>query len=184
MSKKKNSISYEKKEEFYERDVESHVARVAEMLQRCSSYLLKRAETHDLSKLRVEEKKYYVLPVWELNSKKVKYGSDRYKEIIKKMGKGLEHHLENNDHHIEFYEQFLNCEDPIKLMNLFSILEMLCDWIAAASRKGTDPAYGLKVVKDKWELSPQLESILRNTLEILQNDKDPHMEDVYVDKFN
>jgi hypothetical protein len=49
-------------------------------------------------------------------------------------------------------------------MDLFDVVEMLCDWMAAAKR---NPADGVKLDHNVrvFGISPQLASILANTLE-------------------
>lgn len=149
------------KEIFYEKDTYQHKHWVSQKLMFCAGELLRRASIHDDSKFTDEEKPFYVEPVFLLNHESsIVYGSDEYKKLVNKMGQGWAHHSETNDHHPEFFE------NDISRMNLFQLLEMVCDWFAAAKRKGNHPAEALKFIKAK--LPPELESILRNTIEAIK----------------
>lgn len=157
----------EMRELFYKHDVLDHQKKVAEIMAACAKILLERAEVHDNSKLSNEEKMYYIDPVWELNQEGVQFGSMKYEELIATMGKGLEHHLKCNDHHIEHFENYTESseeKDPIKHMTLFNLMEMLCDWSAAASRKCNAPEDALERIVTKYPMDPQLYAILENTL--------------------
>lgn len=162
------------KELFYEADTRKHQQLVAEGMVACAKRLLDRAMVHDASKFSEVERAAYVDPVWELNTREVAYGSDEYKELTAKMGIGWEHHKAHNTHHPEnaFYVRPEFAGDPFAAMDLFDLMEMLCDWIAASKRRGNCPTLPIaKYVEDKW-LCHQLECILRNTLGILTSAAD------------
>lgn len=152
------------KELFYEADVRKHQQMVAEKMIFAAKRILDLAIKHDTSKLGDLEEPYYIDPVYTLNTESIEYGSDRYKEVTAQMGKGWEHHKIYNNHHPEFYEYFEKERDLFSKMNLFSLLEMLCDWIAASRRGDNNP---MEPMKSKYNLTPQLESILENTLSLL-----------------
>lgn len=153
------------KELFWETDIRRHKQLVLENIIKSASNLIKRGLTHDDSKFSRIEKETYVEPVWKLNNTNVEYGSKEYEELTDQMGDGWRHHLQNNDHHPDFHE---NSKDPFAEMNLFSLIEMLCDWIAASKRKNNSPDKALEFIK--FEISPQLENILRNTLKEIVGD--------------
>jgi len=131
-----------------------------------SKRLLDRAIKHDASKLEEPERSAYIDPVWELNTTDVPYGSDRYKELISQMGEGWKHHELVNDHHVGYFEP----HNPIKRMNLFVLMEMCCDWIAAASKKNNDPELALDQLIQKYNVDEQLQQIIRNTIDIIKRD--------------
>lgn len=58
-------------------------------------------------------------------------------------------------------------EAPINGMSLFDVLEMLLDWKAATERMkdGGDIRKSVDINRDRFKISPQLENILRNTIE-------------------
>ena len=159
------------KELFYLNDTRQHQQYVAGYMIECAKKLLDRATCHDASKLAEPEIESYIDPVWVLNNEDIEYGSERYKEVTARMGEGWEHHKAVNDHHVEHWSLSghpeLPINDPIRYMDMFALLEMLCDWVAASKRKGNDPALPIDHIKKKigYGLDPQLESILRNTLD-------------------
>lgn len=161
------------KELFYEADTRKHQQWVAEQLIACAKRLLDRAMTHDASKFSDIEREAYVGPVWELNTREVPYGSDEYKALTKQMGAGWEHHKANNSHHPEFWAivtpEFAG--DPFSGMDLFDLMEMLCDWIGAAKRRGNEPHLPLKGFEEKMGLGHQLGCVLRNTLGLMTREK-------------
>lgn len=153
-----------RKETFYLMDTLAHIKKVSDNLTVCAKRLLNMAMAHDASKLKSDvEAESYVHPVWELNHNDVEYGSEKYKEITKGMGVGWEHHWKHNDHHIEWFTQH-NEDDPVSEIDLFTIFEMLCDWKAAATRKGNDPALAIESMQKDYHLDPQLVKIMKNTL--------------------
>ena len=54
-------------------------------------------------------------------------------------------------------------------MNLIDVLEMVCDWTAASQRMAnTDPHAGLEKQKERFGISEELFSIIKNTVNFLQ----------------
>lgn len=158
------------KELFFEADTRKHQQLVQEKMLLCVKRIIDKASSHDKSKLSNQEKPYYIDPVWELNTGNIEYGSEQYKEACKKMGQGANHHQLHNDHHPEFFEIFAvqTLNDPIRAMDIFALLEMLCDWIAASKRKGNNPLLALDILKKKYKINEQLEAILRNSVAIIE----------------
>ena len=160
------------KELYYEMDTRKHQQVVAELLISFAKKLLDRAIKHDASKLKEPERSYYIEPVYALNTEEVPYGSERYKELTKQMGEGWDHHKAVNDHHIEFFipysVQTLN--DPLKAMDLFALVEMLADWIAASRRRNNSSTKALDFLKEKYGVDHQLEMIIRNTLAMMETE--------------
>ena len=95
------------------------------------------------------------------------YGSPEYKEQLAKMlPLGLNHHYAHNRHHPEHYA------DGIEGMNLFDLLEMLVDWIAAVQRHDDgDIQKSLEIIGDRFGMSPQLQKIFANTIEYFRGDE-------------
>jgi len=158
------------KELYYEVDTRKHQQAVAELLISFAKRLLDRATKHDASKLEEPERSHYIEPVYALNTGEVAYGSDRYKELTNQMGAGWEHHKFTNDHHIEFFEPYSvqTLNDPFRALDLFALVEMLADWIAASYRRGNNAVDALKFLKEKHKMDEQLEAIIRNTLPIME----------------
>jgi hypothetical protein len=161
------------KELYYEADTRKHQQFVARLLIAAAKRMLARAVSHDKSKLKEPERSHYVGPVYALNTEAVPYGSERYKELTAQMGAGWDHHKSVNDHHIEFFVPFSvqTLNDPVRAMDLFALLEMLADWIAASQRRGNAPVQALAIMKRKYPIDEQLEAIIRNTLALMEQDK-------------
>jgi len=116
-----------------------------------------RAFEHDLSKYGFAEAKAFSKNLNQLSS--VTYGGDDYKEILKGLDTTLEHHYKRNRHHPEHhYTGILD-------MDLYDIVEMLCDWKASIKKhKDGDLRKSLEVNKKRFLITYQLYSILRNTI--------------------
>lgn len=76
-----------------------HIKRVAELMTNASSELIRRANVHDNSKLESPEKELFDEYTPKLAGST--YGSDEYKEFLKQLKVGLDHHYQNNSHHPE-----------------------------------------------------------------------------------
>jgi hypothetical protein len=154
------------KQLYYEADTRKHQMIVARLLINAAQRLLKRATVHDETKLHEPEISAYIEPVYALNTEEVPYGSERYIELCKQMGKGWDHHKSFNDHHIEFFLPYAveTLNDPILQLDMFALIEMCCDWIAAAQRRGNEPVLALKTLTDKYPMDEQLQQLIRNTL--------------------
>lgn len=135
-------------------DVLEHKRKVAFWMHDIASQLQNRATCHDDSKLREPEKS--IFDKWTPNLKRVEFGGDEYKAALAGMGEGLQHHYRHNRHHPEHFERGLDG------MTLMDIVEMFCDWLAAAEAKASP--VNLDYLADRFHLSPQLRNILRNTL--------------------
>ena len=85
------------------------------------------------------------------------YGSQEYKDSLKELGPALQHHYKHNSHHPEHYE------NGIDGMSLTDIVEMLCDWKAAAERHSDgDLAKSIEINCKRFNMSDQLTTILKN----------------------
>jgi hypothetical protein len=140
-------------------DVMDHKAAVEDLLMDVAACLEFRARGHDDSKLEEPEKSMFDQWVPELKARQ--FGSPEYMDALREMGEGLKHHYKNNRHHPEYHEL------GISGMNLLDLIEMVCDWCASANAKGnkTDITYQQK----RFNLDPQLVSIIENTIKILEN---------------
>ena len=74
------------------------------------------------------------------------------------MAEAIAHHHAANTHHPEHYGNA-----GIAGMDLFDLVEMVCDWMAAAERH---PADGVRLDLNaaQFGITPQLEAIIANTL--------------------
>lgn len=135
-----------------------HITRVQELLHDTAIVeLLKRSRLHDLSKFEpIEKEPLDRMQALIEQEGQAQYGTPEYKRRTDLLGPMIEHHRANNSHHPEYYE------NGIDGMDLFDVMEMFFDW-KAASERGEDVSMRLKAVCDKYEVSPQLKSILYNT---------------------
>ena len=136
-------------------DTLAHIHAVRNRISVFVAAMLERGRVHDASKLSPEEKPAFdeVIPLLA----GVAYGSAEYEALVRRMGPALAHHYQSNSHHPEHHA------DGIAGMDLFDVVEMICDWIASAGR---NPGDGVRLdynVK-QFAIEPQLASILANTL--------------------
>lgn len=137
-------------------DTNKHRLGVGFLLSDVATELLKRADNHDLSKLQSPEKEMF--DIWRPKLDSLPIDSDAYKEALRQMGSALQHHYEHNSHHPE------NHVGGISGMNLIDLIEMVCDWMAAAKRKDPNGKVDLVWAKERFGIDEQLLSIISNTI--------------------
>lgn len=139
-------------------DTLSHIDRVDQLLRECGAKLAGRGMVHDQSKLEEPEKSVFDECTAKL--KAMAYGSDEYKAALVELKPALDHHYATNSHHPEHFT------NGIDGMSLFDVMEMLMDWKAATERMkgGGDIRRSLEINRERFKISPQLESILANTI--------------------
>jgi hypothetical protein len=138
---------------------QEHINLVRKFLRIAATEILKRGETHDLSKLSEAEVEMYAQFTPRLRG--MTYGSPEYKSCLAEMmaSGGLQHHYEHNRHHPEHFGQ-----DGIRGMNLIDLLEMYIDWSASTRRHADgDVLKSIEVNKDRFQMSDDLVAIFRNT---------------------
>lgn len=154
-----------------------HIRRVNELLIDASCEILSRAKKHDQSKLEEPEKSTFdeVTPLL----KDLKFGSEEYTEATKKIKPALDHHYSVNSHHPQHYENGING------MNLFDIVEMFFDWMAAGERtKDGNIMYSIAVNSERFGISKQLRKILENTVAHLNKDNITERELTYIERYD
>lgn len=154
-----------------------HIRRVNELLIDASCEILSRAKKHDQSKLEEPEKSTFdeVTPLL----KDLKFGSEEYTEATKKIKPALDHHYSVNTHHPQHYENGING------MNLFDIVEMFFDWMAAGERtKDGNIIYSIAVNSERFGISKQLRKILENTVAHLNKDNVTERELTYIERYD
>jgi hypothetical protein len=133
-----------------------HSRRVDELLLELMRAISFRVTCHDDSKLFDPEKAIFDEFTPKLRDST--YGSDEYKTYLEQMGEALQHHYASNRHHPEHFE------NGIDGMTLVDVVEMLADWKAATERHADgDLAKSLEIQRERFGMSDQLVSILRNT---------------------
>lgn len=137
-------------------DTQKHISVVRGLIGGIVRDLLDRSERHDLSKL--ESPEVEVFDEFTPKLKDTTYGSPEYKEFLKEMKVGLDHHYKANRHHPEHFPEGINA------MNLLDLIEMFCDWYAASQRHADgDIMKSIDKNKERFGISKQLEDILKNT---------------------
>ncbi len=137
-------------------DTLAHIHRVRDRIGVFVSEMLARPRAHDASKLEEPDKAVLdrVLPLLD----GVAYGSPEYEAVVASARPALEHHYRRNSHHPEHHGAA-----GVAGMDLFDLVEMVCDWMAAAERKPDDGVkldYNVRL----FGIEPQLASIIANTL--------------------
>lgn len=142
-----------------------HIERVRNLLNVFVVELLRRGELHDQSKLGSPEVEALTANTARLAG--LTYGSAEYKANFDSpdMRAYVEHHYANNRHHPQFHKRGVND------MTLVDVLEMLVDW-KAASERHTDGNIrkSIEVNTERFGLSPQLATILENTVRFFDLD--------------
>lgn len=141
-------------------DTIAHIERVQSLIDEAIKNLGKRAAAHDLSKLEEPEKSAYDR-LKALSLSGMTYGSEEYRACLRSEKPAIACHYATNSHHPEYYP------NGVDGMSLFDVLEMLLDWKAATERmkNGGDIHASLAHNTERFDLSPQLRSILLNTIE-------------------
>ena len=149
---------YKYTQEQCKKDTKEHISQVREFMAVSVQELLNRAQNHDRSKL--ESPEIEIFTEYTPKLKNSTYGSDEYKTFLKKMQVGLKHHYEHNSHHPEHYQSGING------MDLFDLVEMICDWKAAVMRHADgDINKSLEINRERFKIDDQLYYILKNTVE-------------------
>lgn len=145
-----------------------HIMQVRNLLDKMIVELLKRAEEHDQSKLEEPERSTFVEYTPKLAQ--CTFGSDEYKRFITEMKPALDHHYAANRHHPEHFRDDVDAgQSPVDRMNLIDLLEMLCDWKASTMRHPDGNLMNsIDISRERFRLSDQLVSILKNTAFILE----------------
>jgi hypothetical protein len=137
-----------------------HILTLRALLLQCIGEFVVRANTHDLSKLTDPEVDLFT--VYTPKLKDVEYGSEQYKQFLQELKPALDNHYANNSHHPEYFENGING------MNLFDVLEMMCDWKASGLRgKNGSLEKSLEIQKDRFGIDDQLFNIMKNTVSVI-----------------
>lgn len=136
--------------------IKGHISRVRKHINTFVQLLLKRAISHDKSKLEEPE-----LSWWKEMDKEPRYpyGSEEYKQKIKRWDRVFKHHYKYNRHHPEHYEY------GVSEMTLVDIVEMMCDWLGYKDTITISEA--LKVCDEqmrRYNIPDGIRQIIFNTL--------------------
>lgn len=141
----------------------THILQVQKGCNKIGLNLIERGRVHDRSKLdspEVEDFTKYTEILKDLT-----YNSPEYHKCLEDMKPAITHHYANNRHHPEHYP------DGIAGMNLVDLCEMLADWRASSKRQNNgNLRQSLEESCKRFNIEPQLASILKNTLEFLEEE--------------
>ena len=135
-----------------------HISSVGVKMNKIASILEDRAFEHDASKWKEPEYSLFRQSFSKLSE--IEYGTEEYRENLRQIKPAITHHYANNSHHPEHYD------NGIDGMDLVDLTEMLCDWLAAIKRgKNGDIMKSMDYNAERFNMSPQLTNILKNTIE-------------------
>ena len=151
------TTKYDSRPETYE-----HISHVRQFVLTCAMDLMRRAHSHDLSKLQAPE--LDIFNEWTPKLRDVDYGTPEYEECLAGMRDGLVHHYTYNDHHPEHFP------NGIADMDLIQLIEMLCDWFAASMRHPHgDVVKSISEVNNtRFGYGEEIERLLLNTVRTLK----------------
>ena len=134
-----------------------HRQQVQKAIGMIVSEIIIRGYDHDQSKTRTPEVEVFdrVTPLL----KTLTYGTPEYAASLKDMGPALDHHYANNSHHPEHFG-----EAGMKGMDIYDLIEMFCDWMAASQRtQDGSPVKSVDLGIKRFGIGEPLASILMNT---------------------
>jgi len=150
------------KENLVKKETEDHINQVKSLIELLLAELNYRAETHDQSKL--ESSEFQSIVKYTPLLKQTTYGSDEYRQLLKKMKPAIDHHYSVNKHHPEHFH-----EEGINGMNLVDLIEMVCDWKAATLRHNDGNIdRSIAINKERFNLSLQMVHVIKNTMLLLE----------------
>ena len=137
-----------------EAETRKHIARVNEFLL-LSVVELTKGRLHMMPRNLQMRKTFFDEETPKL--KTLKFGSEDYYASLARLKPALDHHYSQNSHHPQFYE------NGIEGMDLFDLIEMLCDWKAAGERDaGGNILDSIEKNTDRFSITPQLAAIFKN----------------------
>ncbi len=139
-------------------DTLAHIEEVRKLLYAAVKEMLWRAYFHDMSKLESPEVEAF--NEYGPKLRESAYGSDEYRRNLEGMREALWHHYEANSHHPEHYT------DGVHGMDLFDLVEMLCDWKAATMRHDDGSLdSSITINRGRFGYGDEIEGLLRRTAE-------------------
>jgi len=141
-------------------ETQKHIDLVNQLGRILTSELTVRLANHDKSKLESPEVEEFAKVTNGLAS--TTYGSEEYQKFLKEdLAVALEHHYARNRHHPEHFG-----DRGVDGMNLFDLIEMFLDWLAASKRQNNG---NLMVSIDKscerFHINGTLENVFKNTVD-------------------
>jgi len=144
-------------------ETRKHILNVVRFVGFMVGKMMENAISHDASKLEDPEVKLFDKYVKGLS--KSDYGSKKYNRFLKALKPALDHHYAHNRHHPEHYE------NGIEGMTLVDLVEMFCDWKSSTLRhENGDLMKSIEHNVKRFNISPQLGRILKNTAEMIEKE--------------
>lgn len=139
-----------------------HKERVCDLMNMAAGIISVRGFHHDDSKFDDAE----IGPLSNLQAIIVTegpaaFGSAEYERRRDFLAPMLKHHYAKNSHHPEHYS------DGVNGMCLFDLMEMFLDW-KAASERGGESEMSITEACRRFDVSPQLEAVFKNTAKTLK----------------
>lgn len=137
-------------------EIYKHRNRIKTLISGFIYELNRRIEDHDKSSFETQERSLLddIVALGELQC-----GSEEYNKLKESIDN--KHHHASNSHHPEYFKF------GIDGMSLLDLIEMLCDWKAIAAEHRCDFDQVLSENIKRFNISPQLESVIRNTIKEL-----------------
>jgi hypothetical protein len=145
-------------------ETRKHISNVNKFVSLFNMLLNERAINHDATKMSTPELELFTEVTERLAG--CTYGTEEYNKFLNELKPALDHHYARNRHHPEHYA------NGIEGMTLVDIVEMFCDWKAATLRHNDGNI--LKSIEHntkRFNISPQLAQIFKNTAELFDNMK-------------
>ena len=141
-----------------------HILSVQRAIFAFTDALRDRALTHDDSKFQEDELKGYTQ--FESMPEGLGFGSDKYWTERAKLLKDntcFELHAKRHDHHPEHYEN-------VRLMGLFALIEMVCDWAGATLAYNNGGNWTDTVIYniDRFGFSPEQRFVIAEVASFLE----------------
>jgi len=141
-------------------DTLKHIDEVRNRIKIIIQCLKDRATVHDASKLEGPEKEAFDQISHMMVG--VEYGSDEYRETLRKFQPAIKHHQINNSHHPEAHD------NGFADMDLIDTIELLCDWKSATLRNANgDIRKSLEINAKRFDMPDAIVGLLKNTIDNL-----------------
>jgi len=176
----KDVKDWDKMVDWFEKRTNNHIKLVQKYCELVADYdpvfeeLIERGEVHDASKFEEPEMTPYVWTTWQYKCKDDGIKLEIPEDIKEKMNAATFHHVKHNKHHPENHTEqskdILNREDRDKppseiidatKMEDIDIGELVCDWMAMAEEKGTNPKdWADKNVNIRWKFTNKQKDLI------------------------
>ena len=145
-----------------------HRSVIQDSLRGIAQQLERRGELHDLSKFRPDE--FEGFRDAGFAARNYKFGSPEYEEGLKALKApdgAFTKHAKRNRHHPEHFA-------PVGDMSFIDIIEMVCDWHAAAATYGNNTLReGLEKQRERFPLNDHYWWLIEEVVRWLENEHGP-----------